>query len=135
MYTAEDYGTGLIPPRNWPHKTWLALIHTGDNHGPPTANEVAALLERARRDLPGVRIRLGRLSDFSDAIKKEKPDLPIVRADRAPARLPVVSAARAPSASSVQSPAVPPAVSDDIANPLALAPATCIASIPTDFAL
>jgi hypothetical protein len=33
MYTAESYGTGLIPPPNWPHKTWLALIHTGDNHG------------------------------------------------------------------------------------------------------
>ncbi len=35
MYTAEGYGTGLKPPADWPHKTWLALIHTGDNHGPP----------------------------------------------------------------------------------------------------
>ena len=46
MYTAEGYGTGLVPPQNWPHKTWLALIHTGDNHGPPTPDEVKKLLER-----------------------------------------------------------------------------------------
>ena len=35
MYSG-DYGTGLKPPADWPYKTWLALIHTGDNHGPPT---------------------------------------------------------------------------------------------------
>ena len=31
MYIAEGYGTGLMPPDDWPYKTWLALIHTGDN--------------------------------------------------------------------------------------------------------
>jgi hypothetical protein len=35
MYTAESYGTGVVPPKDWPCRTWLALIHTGDNHGPP----------------------------------------------------------------------------------------------------
>ena len=39
MYSA-DYGTGLKPPADWPYKTWLALIHTGDNQGPPKADEV-----------------------------------------------------------------------------------------------
>ncbi|MGA2257203.1 MAG: hypothetical protein ABSG53_21320, partial [Thermoguttaceae bacterium] len=82
MYSG-DYGTGLKPPRNWPHKTWLALIHTGDNHGPPTADEVQGLLQLAAREVPGVKIRLGRLSDFSDAILKEHPTLPVVRADLA----------------------------------------------------
>jgi len=75
------YGTGLLPPENWPHKTWLALIHTGDNHGPPTPEEVKKLLADAARQLPGAKIRMGRLSDFADAIRRENPDLPVVRAD------------------------------------------------------
>ncbi len=80
MYS-PNYGTGLTPPADWPHKTWLALIHTGDNHGPPTPDEVKKLLERTGRELPGAKIRIGRLSDFGDAILREKPSLPVVRAD------------------------------------------------------
>ena len=70
-----DYGTGLRPPAGWPYKTWLALIHTGDNHGPPTPDEVQnARCSRPPREMPGVKVRMGRLSDFTDAILKEKPD-------------------------------------------------------------
>jgi hypothetical protein len=82
MYSA-DYGTGLKPPADWPCKTWLALIHTGDNQGPPNADDVKRLLQQAARELPGVRVRMGRLSDFGDAIIKENPKLPVVRADLA----------------------------------------------------
>lgn len=84
MYTAEGYGTDLVPPKGWKHKTWLALIHTGDNHGPPTPKETEALLARAKKELPGVKIRMGRLSDFGDAIlaeEKQKPTLPVIRKD------------------------------------------------------
>jgi alpha-mannosidase len=81
MYTAESYGTGLVPPDDWPYKTWLALIHTGDNHGPPTPDEVQKLLEEAKQKLPGVKVRIGRLSDFADALLAEKADLPVVRGD------------------------------------------------------
>lgn len=84
MYTAEGYGTDLVPPAGWKHKTWLALIHTGDNHGPPTPKETEALLARAKKELPGVKIRMGRLSDFGDAIlaeEKQKPTLPVIRKD------------------------------------------------------
>jgi len=81
MYTAESYGTGLVPPADWPHRTWLALVHTGDNHGPPTPEEVKALLREAGEKLPGVKVRIGRLSDFSDALLAEKPTLPVVRGD------------------------------------------------------
>jgi len=80
MY-AGDYGTGLTPPRDWPHATWLALIHTGDNQGPPSTADVQALVARAARDLPGIRVRMGELSDFADAIRRENPDLPVIRAD------------------------------------------------------
>lgn len=81
MYTAESYGTGLVPPADWPHKTWLALIHTGDNHGPPRPDEVKKLLDEAKTKLPGVKVRIGRLSDFSDGILAEKADIPVVRGD------------------------------------------------------
>ncbi len=81
MYTAESYGTGLVPPADWPHKTWLALIHTGDNHGPPRPDEVTKLLDEAGVKLPGVRVRIGRLSDFSDALLAEGAELPVVRGD------------------------------------------------------
>ncbi|MCC7377215.1 MAG: hypothetical protein IT581_21315 [Verrucomicrobiales bacterium] len=81
MYTAESYGTGLVPPPDWPHRTWLALIHTGDNHGPPTPDEVRALLAEAAEKLPGVKVRIGRLSDFSDALLAEHPTLPVIRGD------------------------------------------------------
>ena len=81
MYTAESYGTDLVPPKGWPHKTWLALIHTGDNHGPPTPAEVQKLFKEAGEKLPGVRIKIGRLSDFSDAILAEKPELPVIKGD------------------------------------------------------
>lgn len=81
MYTAESYGTGLVPPADWGYSTWLALIHTGDNHGPPTPEEVRQLLERAKRDLPGVNVRIGRLSDFADTILADKPELPVIRGD------------------------------------------------------
>ena len=81
MYTAESYGTGLVPPADWPYKTWLALIHTGDNHGPPTADEVAKLLAEAKEKLPSVPIRIGRLSDFADAILAEHAEIPVVRGD------------------------------------------------------
>lgn len=81
MYTAESYGTGLVPPPDWPYRTWLALIHTGDNHGPPNPEEVKQLLSDAARKLPGVRVRIGRLSDFSDALLATKPAIPVVRGD------------------------------------------------------
>ena len=83
MYSAGDYGGGLIPPADWPHKTWLATMMTGDNHGPPTREEVQRILEEANEKLPGTKVRIGRLSDFCDAILAEKPDLPVVRGDMA----------------------------------------------------
>ena len=81
FYSAAGYGTGLMPPANWPYRTWLALVHTGDNHGPPTPSEVKALLDEAKQKLPGVQVRIGRLSDFADALLAEKADLPVVRGD------------------------------------------------------
>ncbi|MHC4402863.1 MAG: glycosyl hydrolase-related protein [Planctomycetota bacterium] len=81
MYEASGYGSRLRPPEGWRHKTWLALIHTGDNHGPPAPGEVRKLLDRAGKELPSANVRMGRLSDFADAVLAENPQLPVVRAD------------------------------------------------------
>jgi alpha-mannosidase len=81
LYSAAGYGTGLVPPPDWPYRTWLALIQTGDNHGPPRPDEVAKLLDEARAKLPGVKVRIGRLSDFADAVLAEHADIPVVRGD------------------------------------------------------
>jgi hypothetical protein len=81
MYSASGYGTGLRPPEGWPYQTWLALYHTGDNHGPPKPEEVQAVLDEAARTLPGVQVRIGRLSDFADCILAENATLPVVRGD------------------------------------------------------
>lgn len=79
----NGYGTGFMPPEDWPYKTWLGLIHTGDNHGPPRPEEVRKLLDEIAQKLPGVKVRIGRLSDFSDAIleKEDLDRIPVVRGD------------------------------------------------------
>jgi hypothetical protein len=80
-FYSPEYGTELAPPPGWPYRTWLACLHTGDNHGPPRPDEVKAVLDQAAKQFPGVKVRIGRLSDFGDAILAEKPDLPVVRGD------------------------------------------------------
>jgi hypothetical protein len=76
-----EYGSGLIPPRNWPAANYLAMIMTGDNHGPPTQADVANIRRVAEERLPGIRVHLGTLDDFARALSAEKPDLPVVRGD------------------------------------------------------
>lgn len=78
---SPKYGTELRPPDDWPYHTWLALIVAGDNHGPPTAAEVDKLLQQAAQDLPGVKIKFGRLEDFYDAVISEAEKIPVVRGD------------------------------------------------------
>lgn len=78
---STNYGTQLIPPDDWPYRTWLALIMAGDNHGPPTQEDVDKLLNQAAQELPGVKIKFGRLEDFYDAIIAEKAKIPVVRGD------------------------------------------------------
>ena len=81
FYWAEYYGSGILPPKDWPFKTWLAMIHTHENSGAPTPEEVAELLQTAKEEMPDVNIKIGRLSDFYDLLMKEKPELPIVSGD------------------------------------------------------
>ena len=76
-----EYGSGLIAPRNWPAKNYLAMVMTGDNQGPPSLADVENLRRYAQQHMPGVRVHFGTLDDFAKALAAEKPDLPVVRAD------------------------------------------------------
>jgi hypothetical protein len=79
---SPHYGTPLLPPKDWPYRTWLAMIMTGDNHGPPTSQDVDKILQQTARELPGVKVKFGRLEDFYDAIMAEnKTNIPVVRGD------------------------------------------------------
>ena len=81
-YAFHDYSWQPLPPENWPHKTWLCFQVTGDNSGPPSPGAVRGVLDKLHKELPGVKIRFGRPSDFADAIIAEKsPDIPVIKGD------------------------------------------------------
>ena len=74
----------LTPPKGWRHKTWLAYMMRSDNQGPISPADAAKILERARTELPGVKVRYGDPAEFADAIiaeEKANPTLPVVRGD------------------------------------------------------
>jgi alpha-mannosidase len=75
------YGSGLVPPRGWPSRNYLAMIMTYDNQGPPSPADVEILRRQADKDLPGVRVHFSTLDDFARAVLAEKPELPVVRGD------------------------------------------------------
>ncbi|WP_029278514.1 hypothetical protein [Pedobacter borealis] len=83
QWSIGDKGVGrnLIPPADWPYKVWPAIFVTMDNSGPPKANEVKALFDEAAKKMPGVKIRVGRLEDFADAILPTNPKLPVIKAE------------------------------------------------------
>ncbi|HLZ88928.1 MAG TPA: hypothetical protein VKQ52_16850 [Puia sp.] len=74
-------GSNLLPPANWPYRVWPAIFVTPDNSGPPGPNDVQALFDEAAKKMPGVKIRVGRLEDFADAILPTHPDLPVIKAE------------------------------------------------------
>jgi hypothetical protein len=79
-YTAL-YGSDIRPTANWPCKNYLAMQMTGDNHGPPSSQEIDKLLAYAEKELPGVKIHFGTLDDFAKAVLAENPQLPTVKGD------------------------------------------------------
>ena len=72
-------GKNLLPPADWPYKVWPAILVTGDNSGPPTAERIKELFDDAHKQMPGVRVHMGTMDDFYDAIVKDNPDIPVVR--------------------------------------------------------
>ena len=80
MYSTS-YGSELFPPGDWKHKTWLVMNMRSDNSGPPSPEEVKKVIDDIHAKLPNVKVTIGRLDDFSNAILKEKLDIPVVKSD------------------------------------------------------
>ena len=76
---SNGYDSGLLPPPDWPHKTWLAMVMGGDNEGPPNAASVREWIATIKRTHPNARITVGRMEDFAESLLAEKPELPVVR--------------------------------------------------------
>jgi len=76
-----NIGHNLMPPPDWPYKTWIAIIVTGDNSGPPKADRVKALFADAKEKMPNTKIRMGTMGEFADALLAENPDLPVVKGE------------------------------------------------------
>ncbi len=81
FYWAKYYGSGILPPKDWNHKTWMAMIFTHENAGAPSPEEVAKVLKEAKEKMPNARVRIGRISDFYDLLMKENPNLPVITGD------------------------------------------------------
>ncbi|MGO3163995.1 MAG: hypothetical protein ACTIJ2_12265 [Sphingobacteriaceae bacterium] len=81
MYWEKNYGTSLLPPPDWPHKTWLAIMQTGNNSGPPTPETIDKYLAEIQEKQPNAKVRIGQMSDFYEAIMQENPTLPVVDGD------------------------------------------------------
>ncbi len=74
-------GVNLLPAEDWPYKVWPAILVTGDNSGPPSGERIKAMFEEVKMKMPGVKVRMGTMDDFYEAIVKENPELPVVKAD------------------------------------------------------
>lgn len=78
----QSYGSGLLPPGEWPFKTWFAMQMTGDNEGPPTSAYITNLIQTVKDSLPGVKVKLGTIDDFYSSLSKEDlSKVPFIRGD------------------------------------------------------
>jgi alpha-mannosidase len=74
-------GENLIPAKDWPYKVWPAIIVTPDNSGPPKAERVKAMFDEIALKMPGVKVHMGTMDDFVNAILKENPKLQVVKGE------------------------------------------------------
>ena len=74
-------GQNFLPPAEWPYQTWPAILVTGDNAGAPSAKTIKAKIAELRAQLPGVNVRMGTMDDFYDAIMREHPNIPTLKAE------------------------------------------------------
>jgi alpha-mannosidase len=81
FYFGEYYGTSPAPPKDWAHKTWLAIIQTNDNSGAPTYEEYRAAVKNVEKLNPGAKVRVGSMADFYNTIIKENPKLTTIKGD------------------------------------------------------
>lgn len=70
MYSKGGYGTGLLPPEDWPYPVWMAMMHTHDNCGPQSADLIQKMAAKAQAAYPEAEIVCGTMDDFYREIAK-----------------------------------------------------------------
>lgn len=83
FYNKGGYGSSINPPPDWNLPVWLALMHTGDNHGPQDSNAMHKILKQAEEELPGTEVIIGTLDDFYNAVSQHLADIPVIKKDLA----------------------------------------------------
>ena len=80
----SGYGTGIIPPAEWPYSTWIAILSTVDNSGPQSAEIVKGLVKQISEQYPKAEIRCASLEEAWQALRQEDlSSLPVVSQDLA----------------------------------------------------
>lgn len=83
MYS-KGYGSGPIPPEDWPYSTWMALMHTHDNCGPQSADMIRGMVEKLEKKYPGAEIVCGTMDEFCQDLEREDLSrVPVIRKDLA----------------------------------------------------
>ena len=78
IYDAKDYGgTTLLPDIS----SGLVIVHTGDNLGPPSYEDIVDTRIRLKKEFPHSRIVSSRLDDFANKLHCMRQTLPVVTAE------------------------------------------------------
>jgi alpha-mannosidase len=83
IYARDDYGSEVLPPEDWEHPIWLAMLVTGENTGSRGAAVVEEIREETRAAGLEAELRFGTLEDFAADLLAGEPELPVVRGDLA----------------------------------------------------
>ena len=84
MYSKGGYGTGLLPPKDWPYPVWMAMMHTHDNCGPQSAGLILEMAGKAQAAYPDADIVCGTMDDFCREMEKcDLSQVPVIRKDLA----------------------------------------------------
>ncbi|SFL08676.1 Glycosyl hydrolases family 38 N-terminal domain-containing protein [Paenibacillus sp. 1_12] len=83
FYSKGAYGTGILPPEDWEHPIWLAMIQTSDNHGPHEASYIQEMKASIEARGSKAELHIGSLTDFAEDFLARNPDLPVIRGDMA----------------------------------------------------
>lgn len=77
-----DYGTTLLPPKDWPYDIWLALLQSHDNQGPQSESTVYDLIKKLRTKHPETEIIIGSMDDFAaDFLQRDYKNIPTINKD------------------------------------------------------
>lgn len=83
FYSKGAYGSGILPPEDWEHPIWLAMIQTSDNHGPHEASYIQEMKASIAASGSKAELHIGSLTDFAEDFLARNPDLPVIRGDMA----------------------------------------------------